>query len=401
MLIDGGSVGDRGVGDQREVFLPHLLQIVPAPSGATDEDLAQLAASFPEHGSTNVPVDSAIVLRVTTLLRPETLGARTITLNGADGPVAVKATAAESGRLVFVTTTGRLNEDSVYTLQVDGAMDRQGRALPFTAVTFITAGQPQQRAPSADDAEDWVPGPSNLAGDWRSGRADSPWRTFPPLRAPAGVTALAGQVLLINGRPMPDVTLAIGGKKTESDGTGRFLLADIAPGQHELLIDGRPASQPGRQFGVFHARIYARAGETNVLPYTIWLTKLDTARAVRISSPTPSNVVITTPLIPGLELHIPKGTVVRDHEGRVATSISITPVPVDRPPFPLATGIVVPVYFTIQPGGAFVESPGGRWPEGVRLVYPNYGHERPGARGSTSGTTTRKSVDGTCMDWEA
>ena len=34
--------------------------------------------------------------------------------------------------------------------------------------------------------------------------------------------------------------------------------------------------------------------------------------------------------------------------------LSITPIPVDRPPFPLAKNVSVPVYFTIQPGGAYV-----------------------------------------------
>jgi RHS repeat-associated protein len=81
-------------------------------------------------------------------------------------------------------------------------------------------------------------------------------------------------------------------------------------------------------------------------------------------------VVITTPKIPGLELHLPRGSVIKDRHGKVVREISITPIPVDRPPFPLPH-IDVPVYFTIQPGGAYVYSASYQ-PRKARLIYPNY-----------------------------
>ena len=96
--------------------------------------------------------------------------------------------------------------------------------------------------------------------------------------------------------------------------------------------------------------------KTAPLPYTIWMPTIDTAHAVRIPSPTVKETVITTPRIPGLELHLPPNTVVTDHDGKVVREISITPIPVDQPPFPLPTGVAVPVYFTIQPGGAYVST---------------------------------------------
>jgi hypothetical protein len=64
--------------------------------------------------------------------------------------------------------------------------------------------------------------------------------------------------------------------------------------------------------------------------------------------PTTADVVITTPKIPGLELHLPRGSVIKDHHGNVVREVNITPIPVDRPPFPLPKHIDVPVYFTIQ-----------------------------------------------------
>jgi hypothetical protein len=74
--------------------------------------------------------------------------------------------------------------------------------------------------------------------------------------------------------------------------------------------------------------------------------------------------VVTSPLIPGLELHLPPNTVIRDKEGEVVREVPITPIPFDRPPFPLPVYFEAPVYFAIQPGGAYV-STYGSGPRGV------------------------------------
>jgi hypothetical protein len=108
-----------------------------------------------------------------------------------------------------------------------------------------------------------------------------------------------------------------------------------------------------------------------VLRYTSWMPRIDTAHGVRIPSPTARETVVTTPRIPGLELHLPANTVIRDHAGRIVRELSITQIPVDRPPFPLPEGVEVPVYFTIQPGGAYVHTYG-QGQRGARLIYPNY-----------------------------
>ena len=45
-----------------------------------------------------------------------------------------------------------------------------------------------------------------------------------------------------------------------------------------------------------------------MLPFTIWLPS---GRRIRsIASPTTSEVTVTTPFIPGLELHLPPGTAI-------------------------------------------------------------------------------------------
>src|SRR5262249_23087517 len=142
----------------------------------------------------------------------------------------------------------------------------------------------------------------------------------------------------------------------------------------KLLIDGRTASRPGEVYGVFEVGIDVRAGRTNVLPFTIWMPEIDTENAVPIPSPTSDEVVVTTPHIPGWELHLPPGTIIRDKDGELVTEISITPIPVDRPPFPLPFGAEFPMYFTVQPGGAYIE------PYGARIIYPNITNEPPGTR---------------------
>jgi hypothetical protein len=109
------------------------------------------------------------------------------------------------------------------------------------------------------------------------------------------------------------------------------------------------------------------------------MTRLDTRHAQGIASPTRSETVITTPRIPGLELRIPAGKVIRDSAGRIVTEVSITAIPVDQPPFPLPN-VPVPVYFTIQPGGAHLEDVGGNGAVGARLIYPNFSGGAPGAR---------------------
>ncbi|MBX4421253.1 hypothetical protein K4H00_24920, partial [Mycobacterium tuberculosis] len=76
------------------------------------------------------------------------------------------------------------------------------------------------------------------------------------------------------------------------------------------------------------------------------------------------------PDLPGMELRIPAGTVIRDQKGKIVTEVAIVPTPVNRSPYPLPTNF--PMYFTLQPGGAVLQ---GLTPEagrGARVYYPNY-----------------------------
>ncbi|MFN8635252.1 MAG: RHS repeat-associated core domain-containing protein [Chloroflexota bacterium] len=188
-------------------------------------------------------------------------------------------------------------------------------------------------------------------------------------------TALSGQVLTLADEPLPDVTLRIGSVSAQTDRFGRFVLGPLADGHQVLTIDGRTSSAPGRVFGVFQAGVDLKAGQTNRLPFDVYLPRLDTAQAVAVPPTTTREVVLTTTQIPGLEIHIPPGAQIRDVDGRPATEVGITAIPLDRTPFPIPRLVDVPVFFTVQPGAATVDAPSGAW-----VVYPNYSNLPPGTR---------------------
>ena len=293
-------------------------------------------------------------------------------LTAPDGStVASTAVIAEGGMLGFITLHAAL-DDGEYELRVQGLRTLDGRPVATLRSTFSVSSR------AAD--------PGARATDWQGDaqRAfSSPWRKLPHLKSRPGVTALAGQVLLLDGEPLRHVTIEIGGQRVRTDQTGRFLveLGTAPSGWQEMVIDGATANRAGARYGLFEVAVQLVHGRTAPLPYTIWMPRLDTMNTVRIESPTTREVVITTPHIPGLELHLPRNTVITDRDGKVVREIGITPIPVDRPPFPLPTGVEVPVYFTIQPGGAYLSShtygPGRKGPW---LVYPNYKQAAPGAR---------------------
>jgi len=207
----------------------------------------------------------------------------------------------------------------------------------------------------------------------------------PPLRgAPAGITAVAGRVLQTDGAPLHGVVLKIGTVRTETDADGLFLLQGVAPGTAVMLIDGRHAVARGAtepaDHGLYEARIEVADGTTTALPWVSWLPRIDHAHDVALTVPTAEEVVVRTPAIPDLELRIPKGAVLTGLDGEVVTHVGLTPIPVNRPPFPLPRNVVVPIYFTAQPGGTVISGADGQW-LGAQVVYPNYYRELPKARG--------------------
>lgn len=195
-----------------------------------------------------------------------------------------------------------------------------------------------------------------------------------PLRAAAGVTALAGQVETSRGTPLAGIRVSVSGgwnragTSTVTNSRGQFLLSYLSPGRQTLTIDGSKLAG-GRDYGVYAEPVELPRGRTSVLPWISYLTTI--AAGVPIASPTRHQVTLTTPRIPGLKVLIPAGTVIRDRHGKVVRSLSITQLPTGRTPMPWGPGMV-PAYFTIQPGDATVSGPG------LRVIYPNSSGRPPG-----------------------
>jgi RHS repeat-associated protein len=379
VLMTGGRTIDGTTAPESVAIHPLRGTTQPVPAPADERSLAPaVVESIPARGATGVPLDTHIALRFSTAMNAASLSPDTVSLAGPEGVVPVHVIPAEQGRLAFVWPATRLSDDSTYTLTLSGAVDGVGTPLTPTTITFTTV-RPTTDAGKVDP-EEWAPDAATRRNGWRSNRAPSPWETTAPLLAPLGVSAVSGRVLRLDGRPLADVTLRLEGQTTRSDRTGRFLLRvdSLATGEHTLVIDARTANRPARTYGFYEARIGAYAGKTTVLPFTIWSPVLDTAHAVTIPSPTTAETVITTPTMPGLELHLPAGTVITDEDHHVVRTVSLTPIPLDRTPFPMPADATFTMFFTIQPGGAYLATSGpikGGW-----LVYPNARQSRVGKR---------------------
>jgi YD repeat-containing protein len=375
-LMPDGTVRFEGGTDSAqqppiEIYNPQSQRSRRVDDADPHEASARAVYSSPSNSDTVSP-EARIVIQFTKPLAVQSLQTAEVELKDESGrSIAARSVLAENGVLLFLIPARPLAAGQRHNLSLRRLFDTSGSWAPNVSLTFAV----QEAAAAADElSEEWIPQPGQ---PWRAHRPASPWASLSPLRAVPGITALSGQVLLLNGHPLAGVTLKIGERTALTDNTGRFLVTDATSGQHTLVIDGRSASTQGRTYGVFLSQVQLKSSDTTVLPYTIWMPKIDTARAVRVNSPLGGDLVVTTPSIPGLELHIPKGSVIRDHEGRAASEISITPIPVDRTPFPFPSGFDVPVYFTIQPGGGFIDTPNSAWPAGARVVYPNFTGHRP------------------------
>ncbi|MGD0608892.1 MAG: RHS repeat-associated core domain-containing protein [Streptosporangiaceae bacterium] len=230
-------------------------------------------------------------------------------------------------------------------------------------------------------------GPSIRITTPRLGTGSPQGRDTHPLRAQPGVTALSGLVETSNGRPLAGVAIivaAVSGssqRHTVTGANGQFLISGLIPGQHQLIISGNGVAGPS--YGVYAEPVELPGGSTTVLPWVTYLTPLDSSHAVAITSPASHEVIVSTPRIPGLEIEVPRGTVIRDRNGHVVTKLSITPLEVGRTPYPLAPGMQ-PGFFTLQPGDATVTGPG------LRVIYPN-------GTGQPAGTAIPYFVDS--PDW--
>jgi RHS repeat-associated protein len=396
VLIYGGTDRTGKLAVESELYIPadhwfepadsELLPPVTALLGTTD-----IAESMPSDGGTDVPLDTRIAVRFNRRIDVRSLNSSTVSLLGPAGLVTAMTAPVEKGMLLFITPTQELLPGSFYTAFIRGATDTQGAVLPLLSISFSTTTlssdvrapvRPTQspgtlsieHTPAAPRASVWQP---PRPSTWLRGSVASEGPgNLAALQADRGVTALAGQVLLQDGSALAGVAVSVPGHQVVTDATGRFLITPVPTGHVQLVVDGRTANTSSTQYGQFVIGADIRVGVTNTLGYTIWMPVIDTAHAVNLPSPTTKEVDVTSPLLPGVVLKIPAGVVLREPNGRIATTVSLTPVPLDRSPFPIPP---FSMYFVIQPGGAVFESVNSDHRPGVQIIYPNRDNRPAGA----------------------
>jgi len=188
---------------------------------------------------------------------------------------------------------------------------------------------------------------------------------------------VSGNVALIDGTPVIGASISYGEQHVRTDVAGHFILKGLKTGHQTLFVDGSSVAVEGGKLGEFVAGVDIAASTETRLPYRLYMPKIIARDRIRLASPTLNDIVVTHPDLPGLEVRIPKGTVIRDHAGKVVTELSIVPMPVDRAPTPAAGNF--PMYFSLQPGGATVQNVKADGEQGVSITYPNYSRAPAGA----------------------
>lgn len=429
----GGPLVDGEIYDPSSTLFSGVNSSDPSlPSPALRDAAPAMEASIPEANATDAPVDGRIAIRFSKHLQVRSVTNRTVTLVGPAGAVTGKVIAAGDGLLVFFTPQTQLLPNATYTVFLRGLADAKSQDLPWSAFKFttrslsatvasgggdsITIDTPSAEEPSSappavkrsvsdrkeedrkradqeqkpkadadDDFEDWIPGEHHRHGQWRVlGTRNEPRTSKAILRAaPLQVAAMtatgvSGRVARLNGLPIAGVAVRAGNMSTLTDAQGRFILSGLRAGMHEITVDGSAVTSGGRRYATHFIRVEVAPKRATVLDQPIYLARLNPANDVAIPSPADKDLVITHPDIPGLELHIPKGAVLRARDGRILTKLNITPLPVDRVPFSVPEGF--PVYFTIQPAGAFIDGSATGTAAGIRVIYPNYLNAPAGTR---------------------
>ncbi|KWS06001.1 Rhs-family protein [Lysobacter capsici AZ78] len=377
------------------------------------------AGSLPAHGAADVMPDARLSFWFAQEARMDDLNTANVSLVGPGGAAQVRVAPVEGGRLAFVEPVRALFPDSRYTLLIDRVRTQAGAKLPLIAIDFKTAaidaegrrlpeaatdnaagdsaravtGAGDHAAPCAQsplaylpcrkhgELKDavWTPGQDNTDNRWRIYGPSLEAQSSPRIARIASLyqlTVIRGRVLRIDQQPVADVEVSVGRSIARTDANGWFNLFDVPAGHQELYVDGGTANRGAEQYGQFVVGVQVKPGQLNELPYLMHLPKISERDKIRITSPLRQDLVVGHPDIPGLELHIPKGTVIHDRKGRLVTELAIVPTPVNRAPFPVMENH--PMAFTVEPGAAQIRGLSPDANNGIRVYYPNYDGQRPG-----------------------
>jgi RHS repeat-associated protein len=436
-LLPDGSFRVQGGVDARGLPVAQVEHFDPATQRFADATThvaahsAPLMTVLPGVDTWAAPLQGPLNLRFSTAMDVRTLDPKTVTLIGPEGAVPVRVVATNEGRQAFVQLPDDLYPGSRYTLFVKGLKTTGGEVVPYAAVGFTTAhtvatgvvmaGQGAMPSPTLPGVyhDDQPPlyvmaghgtHSCTLAADqlcrahsfvregaFYPGQNNAPdktgahWRVYTAhqnlpdthsleVGLRKGDTVLIGQVRRIDEVPVDHVAVTVGKQTVYTDAQGVFVLTGLQNNREQLFVDGGPASQGDMHYGRFLVGADVKPNAVTRMPYVMYLPRILPRDEIALPSPTTREVVLQHPDMPGLELRIPAGAVFKDKDGHVLDHIAIVPTPVDHAPFPLPDNF--PMYFTIQPGDAVLQ---GLTPEaatGMRVVYPNYGHDQSGTPGN-------------------
>lgn len=335
---------------------------------------------------------TSIGFRTASLTATGTTSATTTNGNVATTSAGATASASQSAASATANAaTANLAATQNATIYRSTGIDAQGRPLAVVSCNNSKSAIHMCRNQSYIKDGAWYPGQDNAGtpgnGHWRLNVRDVTGvevakqvlarhaivKRGGAMVARTGATsAVSGVVKLIDGQAAVHVQITMASVSTFTDAQGRFTLSGVPTGRQTLFVDGTTANRPGYEFGQFQVGVDVLRGGVTELPYRMYLPRILDRDKIELSSPTTQDMVITHPDIPGLEVHIPAGTVIHDHSGKIVTELAIVPTPVDRATFPVPENF--PVFFNIEPGGATVQNLDPHKPQGIKLTYPNYGH---------------------------
>lgn len=215
-----------------------------------------------------------------------------------------------------------------------------------------------------------VAGPQLIRADF-PGNAATPSIFLAETMTPGtGPTIVSGIVLDQNMRGLPNVLVRMGGQETRTQADGRFAVANVVSGPHQLLeLIGRDQIPfPGRWPNItFDYDVLP--GVENQLGRPLFLPRVNDG----IAMPLDGNNVVTQDTT--FELRVVGGEAPVRITAKAGTKVifppdvtdkrlSVTRIPADRIPMGLEDGLATNLYVSVQPSGAVFETP-------LEVSFPN------------------------------
>lgn len=214
-----------------------------------------------------------------------------------------------------------------------------------------------------------------------------------------------------SNKPLENVTVTVDGAeeslRTATGSDGSFILSPAPAGRFFVHIDGRTAigSQwPGGAYYPFVGKAWeAVAGKTNNLAggsgeIFLPLIQSDVLKSVSATEETKvtfaPSVLAANPSFAGVEVNVPANSLFSDNGAR-GGMVGIAPVPPDRLPEPLPSGLNFPLVITVQTDG------GSNFDRPVPVRFPNLPDPVTGVKLPPGGRTALWSFNHDTGRWEA